>query len=285
MLHSLISASRLRDRGSFISFWNTSNVSSGSTASNQIKLPLTNGGVYNFTVDWGDGSVSNITTFNQSEVTHTYASSGTYTLTIKGTINGFRFGNSGDRLKLMSIQRWGCFRLSSNAVFDGCTNLTLDAVVDILSFTGATTLNQTFRNCSSITTINNINFWNVSNIVTMNSTFSGCTLFNSSITNWNTPLVTDFNAFLYLCTAFNQDISNFSFVSCTTATLFMSGKTAANYSATFYDNLLIAMASQTFITNGWSIAFGSIKRTAASTTARNILTSSPKSLTITDGGI
>ncbi len=285
MLHSIIASSTIRDRGTFISTWNTSNVSSGSSASNQIKLPLTASGLFNFSVDWGDGSSNQITVWNQAQVTHTYSSAGTYTLTIKGTLNGFRFANSGDRLKLINVQRWGCLRLTNNAVFDGCANLTLDSVVDVLNFTGANNLGQTFRNCSSIVTINRINEWPVSNIVSMNSTFSGCTLFNSSLSNWNTPLVADFNGFLYLCTAFNQDISNFSFASCTTATLFMSGKAAANYSATFYDNLLIAMANQTFSTNGWTIAFGSIKRTAASTSARNILTSSPKNLTITDGGI
>lgn len=285
MLNTLIAASFIRDRGTFISTWNTNNASTGSSTSNQIKLPLSAGGVFNFSVDWGDGTTNQITLWNQAESTHTYSMPGTYVITIRGTINGFRFGNTGDRLKLMSIQRWGCLRLTSNAVFDGCSNLTLDSVIDVLNFTGATTLNQTFRNCSSIVTINKINEWYVSNVTTMNSTFSGCTLFNSTISNWNTSLVTDFNTFLYLCTAFNKDISNFSFVSCTTASLFMAGKTAANYSATFYDNLLIAMSNQSFTTNGWSISFGSIKRTAASTTARNVLTSSPKNLTITDGGI
>lgn len=285
MLNTLIASSIIRDRGTFISTWNTTNTSTGSSTSNQIKLPLTASGVFNFSVDWGDGTSNQITLYNQAEITHTYGTSGTYTLTIKGTINGFRFGNTGDRLKIMSVQRWGCLRLTNNAVFDGCSNLTLITVIDVLNFTGANNLGQTFRNCASITTINRINEWNVSNIISLNSTFSGCTLFNSSFSNWSTPLVADFNGFLYLCPAFVQDISNLSFVSCTTASLFMASKTAATYPANLYDNLLIAMANQTFNTNSWTIAFGSIKRTAASTTARNILTSSPKSLTITDGGI
>jgi len=40
----------------FISRWNTNITSTGSTANNQIKLPLISTGVYKFTVDWGDNT-------------------------------------------------------------------------------------------------------------------------------------------------------------------------------------------------------------------------------------
>jgi hypothetical protein len=66
----------------FVSTWNTNNTSVGSSASNQIALPLISGGSYNFVVDWGDGSQDTITTWNQTEVTHTYATAGTYTISI-----------------------------------------------------------------------------------------------------------------------------------------------------------------------------------------------------------
>lgn len=289
MLNNIIGASAKRDRGTFISVWNTTNTSSGSSNSNQIKLPLTNGGVYNFSVDWGDGSTSVITSWNQTETTHTYSVSGTKTLTIKGVINGFRFANTADKLKIISVSKWGCFRLSANgATFDGCANLTLDAVEDILNLSGTTTLNSTFRNCVSLTTINNISFWYVAHILTMNSAFAGCTSFNSSFSNWNTPLVTDFNGFLYLCTAFDQDISNLSFESCNTASIFMVGKNYTNYSPIYYGNLLIAMAGQTFINSGWTINFGGLKSSASNVavqTARTSLITAPKSLVLTDGGL
>ena len=288
MIHTIISSSQIRGTGSFISSWNTANTSTGSSASNQIKLPIFSGGTYNFSVNWGDGSTSNITAYNQLEVTHTYAVSGVYTISIKGTLVGWKFNNTEDKLKLLSIYQWGCLKLANSGnsgYFYGCTNLTLNTVIDVLNLTGVTTLNSLFTNCTSLTTINRINEWNVSSITSMNSTFNGCTNFNSPLSNWNTSSNTDFNNFLISATSFNQDISNFSFASVTTATNFMAGKSAANYLATYYDNLLIAMASQTFTTNGWSISFGTIKRTAASTTARTTLTSSPKNLTITDGGI
>ena len=39
----------------FISEWNTTLTSSGSSANDTIKLPLELGGTYGFAVDWGDG--------------------------------------------------------------------------------------------------------------------------------------------------------------------------------------------------------------------------------------
>jgi PKD repeat protein len=67
---------------SFVSYWSTYNTSSGSSGANQIKLPLTSTGIYSFIVDWGDGSSNKITSWNQTETTHTYSSPDTYKVTI-----------------------------------------------------------------------------------------------------------------------------------------------------------------------------------------------------------
>jgi hypothetical protein len=56
----------------FVSTWDTTNAGS---ASDTIVLPMTAGN----TVHWGDGS-------SDTTNTHTYASSGTYTITIEGTV-------------------------------------------------------------------------------------------------------------------------------------------------------------------------------------------------------
>ncbi|MHA1714008.1 MAG: hypothetical protein ACTSXP_00050 [Promethearchaeota archaeon] len=58
-------------------------------------------------VQWDDGSRDSITTWNQTETTHTYASTGIYKITITGTIIGWRFNNGDDRLKLLDISQWG----------------------------------------------------------------------------------------------------------------------------------------------------------------------------------
>ena len=82
------------DPTAFISRWDTTATNSGSSNADQIRLPLESG-TYDFTIDWGDGSSNSITAWDQAEVTHNYTSSGIYTLTITGTLVGWRFGNYG----------------------------------------------------------------------------------------------------------------------------------------------------------------------------------------------
>lgn len=106
----------------FISTWRTSIVYTGSTANNQIKLPLEAAGTYKFTVDWGDGTSNLITTWNQAETTHTYPAPGDYTVTITGFIKGWDFGlggsvapTTGDMRKLLTITQFGCLRFLTKA--------------------------------------------------------------------------------------------------------------------------------------------------------------------------
>jgi len=97
----------------FISTWNTLATSSGSSNANQIRLPLVASGAYDFQVDWGDGTVSHIRSYDDPLATHTYAIAGSYTLTIGGTVVGWAFANGGDRLKITQISQWGSLRLGN----------------------------------------------------------------------------------------------------------------------------------------------------------------------------
>ena len=120
----------LSDPSAFISVWDTTNTGSGSSASNQIHLPLEEDGTYNFIVDWGDGINDTITIWNQLETTHTYSSGGIYRIKITGTIIGWRLGGrSGqDGAKILLIQQWGCLQLGNNGWnFAGCRNMEITA--------------------------------------------------------------------------------------------------------------------------------------------------------------
>jgi len=193
----------------FTSVWNTTNTSGGSSASNQVQLPLESSGTYNFVVDWGDGSQNTITVWNQAETLHTYSASGTYTINITGTIQGFRFSNAGDRNKLMSISNWGTLNLGNNqAYFYGCNNLNLSSVSGVLDLSGTTNLTFMFANCTSLTTINNINQWDVSNVVSMTNMFNGATSFNDDISNWDVSSVTIMSSMFVGASSFNQNINN-----------------------------------------------------------------------------
>ena len=187
--------SHYKKTGVFTSSWKTDNLSTGSSANNQVKLPLVSTGTYKFYVDWGDGTSDFINTWNQTETTHTYSSTATYTVKIRGLIIGWSFNNTGDRLKILNITKWGCLRMgnTSSSSFHGCTNLVLTGVTDILNLKGTTSISGMFINCSSITTINNINSWNTSSITSLYSTFENCINFDDNIGNWDVSNVLDFH--------------------------------------------------------------------------------------------
>jgi surface protein len=190
----------------FVSIWDTTNTTVGSSNSNQVKLPLVSTGSYDFTVDWGDSSSNNITTWNQAQTTHTYSSGGTYTITINGFCDGFAFQGTGDREKLLSIISFGIdTKIGPDSVFEGCTNLNLSSLTDIPNLSG-TEGNEMFRNCTSLTTVNFINLWNTRFLNNMNNMFEGTT-FNDDIGAWDVSNVY-YMAAMFRQSSFNKPIGD-----------------------------------------------------------------------------
>lgn len=194
----------------FVSTWRTTNTSGGSSSSNQVKLPLQSGGTYNFTVNWGDGNNDVITAWNQAQVTHTYVSSGDYTITITGTCSGFAFLGTGDRQKLLSITSFGSVILGnySNGIFNGCTNLNLSAVTDTPDLSTMNTTQYMFANCTSLTTVNNMNSWDTSNVSVMDQMFLFANLFNQNIGSWNVSLCQSMFGMFDGASSFNQNLNS-----------------------------------------------------------------------------
>lgn len=81
------------------------------TTSNQnFTLPIFDYGTLtpNFIVNWGDSSSDTITSSTQAERLHTYATAGTYTISIVGFVPSFRVNNnSAIRTLIRSIVNWG----------------------------------------------------------------------------------------------------------------------------------------------------------------------------------
>lgn len=184
----------------FITTWKTDNL--GTSGSNQITIPTIGSG-YNYSVDWGDG---NSDTGITGTFTHTYASSGTYTVSITGTFPRIYFNNTGDKSKILSIEQWGNIAwMSMENSFAGCDNIVINAS-DAPNLSGVTSLSYMFNNCSSLTTENYTN-WDVSTITNMFATFYRATNFNGNISNWNVGNVTTMQALFGYCIKFNQDLS------------------------------------------------------------------------------
>jgi surface protein len=199
---------------------NTANTSTGSTAADQFKLPLVSSLPLNAVVNWGDGSSDAITVFNQAETTHTYASSGTYTISITGDLSGWRFNNGGDRLKILNIASWGALNISVGDGFYGCNNLTCSAT-DVPTIS-STSLTNYFRDCLNFNGA--VGNWDVSSVTNVVRTFFSATSFNQDIGSWDTSSVTSMSSMFQSANAFNQNIGSWD----TSAVTSMSAMFANN---------------------------------------------------------
>jgi surface protein len=181
----------------FISIWRT-------TSSNEsITLPYEPLGIYNGTINWGDGQTS---TNIYSNRTHTYVTPGDYTITITGSSIGWSFlNNSVSSNNIIEILQWGCLRLgNSGGYFTQCVNLILSNVTDILNLSGTEDLSNMFENCFSITTIQFINDWDVSNVTNMYTMFIYANTFDQDLGLWDVSNVFNMGQMFVGCSAFNN---------------------------------------------------------------------------------
>jgi hypothetical protein len=204
----------------FVSTWDTTKAGS---ASNTVVLPLLSGGTYSGTIDWGDTSTSVLSYANRS---HTYASGGVYTITISGTISGFRFANGGDKLKIGNVSNWGNLTITTDQAFFGCTNLTATATdAPIIS---TATLSYTFYGCSNFNGY--VNGWDVSGVSNAERIFMLATSFNQDLDNWDTSGFTNISNMFTGAILFNGNLSGWTLSSVTIATAFLQGTAFNNNS-------------------------------------------------------
>jgi len=184
----------------FISKWDTTQAGS---ANDTVVLPLVSDGNYDFTIDWGDGNRDNITTYNQSEVTHQYSTTGIYEVKIHGGITGWQFAGAGDDDKITDVSEWGPLRFvpDDGSLFSRCENLDVTATD---SLTLGNTASLMFRSCVSLGSGGNMSNWNTSNITSMNETFTFAFNFNQSLDNWDVGNVTTLRNAFYGASVFNN---------------------------------------------------------------------------------
>jgi surface protein len=185
---------------------------------NTFTLPLVDTGEYDFIVDWGDETSNTITEWDDVNVTHTYAASGSYDISITGTMKGWSPNWSShwwsinwnqNIIKIKNLKQWGIFSFANtDSHFAYYYDDFIITATDIPNFSDATSLEGTFAYNYYITNIPNINSWDVSTITNMKETFRQCEAFNSYIGSWDTSNVETMFYMFHLCLAFNQDIGN-----------------------------------------------------------------------------
>jgi hypothetical protein len=139
----------------FVTEWTVS----GDVTARTITLPLVTGYNYNCIVDWGDGTKSTVTAFDDVNRIHTYSKAGVFTVEITGTCEGWSFNDTGDKLKITNIKYWGHSTKFNGfkyliSGFYGCSNLkSLGKGIILASGNGCSNFQYTFRSCTSLTSI------------------------------------------------------------------------------------------------------------------------------------
>ena len=176
------------------------------SANDTFVLPTIGAGliVYDYYVDWGDGGAEQHVIVNTSQ-THVYSASGTYQVKIRGTFPSIYFFNTGDKLKLMSIDNWGqvVFGGAMTNAFYGCSNM-VGNYIDVPDMSRVTEVFHFFMNCSSF---NTPVVFNTGICTLFTDMFYGCSTFNSSV-NISTVAGTDMKNMFYNCTAFNKPLTS-----------------------------------------------------------------------------
>jgi len=202
---------------SFVTRWNTDVTGDNvDTKRNQIKLPLSANGIYDFVVDWGDGKTKRITRHDQAGIKHTYAAPGEYEIAITGICEGFGFdydfdssASIGDCAKLLDVIQWGSVKLhNEGSQFARCTNLSGFSAPDTPDLSSVTNMLGMFLRASAFN--QDIGSWNVSSVTSMVGMFAGASAFNQDIGSWNVSSVTDMAAMFEDAKSFNQDISGWT---------------------------------------------------------------------------
>jgi len=203
----------------FASTWNTT--LPGTSGAAQIALPLELAGSYNFTVTSPDDLIGDPVTITSSVMnTLTFSTSGVKTIYIRGSINGWRFNDTGDAQKITGISEWGPLNLGNNGhYFYGASNLADISATDPLDLTGTTNFESIFRGASSLTVSGTIDNWDTSNVTNMLLAFNLAVNFNADIGSWDTSSVTNmsslFSGSFFDGVQFNQDIGSWDVSSVT----------------------------------------------------------------------
>ena len=213
-------APRPADPSLFITIWRIA------AANESITIPTAanNGGGYDYTVDWGDGSAGAAHT---GDAKHTYAAPGDYEVRISGAFPRVYFNNRGDKDKLVDVKQWGNVAWTSmERAFYGCANLELSAA-DSPDLSRVSSLAYMFRGCVRLHAPR-LADWHVGSVMNMRYMFAEAAAFNQALGTWEVGAVTDMRYMFAGARAFNQDLGSWDVRSVTNMRWMFSGAHAFN---------------------------------------------------------
>ncbi len=187
-----------RDVSAFVTTWQTT------SGMESIAIGVNPNLTYNYTINWGDGTVEDIA--NSTNPEHTYDTAGIHTVSIVGDFPKIEmYLAPNHEIKLFSIEQWGAqqWRDLSGAFFN-CSNMMYNAT-DSPDLDRVTDLSGMFQECTSFN--GDISDWDVSSVMNMSFMFHNATSFNSDISDWEVSSVTTMGAMFSGAKVFNQNLN------------------------------------------------------------------------------
>ena len=192
------------DPTAFVTTWGTEN--DGDNI--KIWLQAPNAGYdFDFTVDWGDGTIENKSGSLES-ISHVYAIEDTYTVAINGVFPSIRMG-ANDSKSMKSIEQWGTIQWESfQYAFSGCQEMIYNAT-DAPDLSQVTDMQGMFANAHAFN--GDLSDWDTSSVTDMSGMFSYAASFEGAgLESWDVGNVTDMSFMFRAASAFNADIKEWA---------------------------------------------------------------------------
>ena len=193
----------LIDKGTFfITTWRTTTVNESITVPTVHSVaPL-----YNFVIDWGDGTTGSYINLSDPSPTHAYAITGEHTITIMGTFPRIYVTNLPYyKNKILAVNQRGTNqRTSMENAFQGCANLQILAT-DTPDLSKVTYMRSMFAGATNLT--GGLSNWDVSHVTNMSYMLQSASVFNEDLSNWDVANATEMSYMFSNATVFNSDLS------------------------------------------------------------------------------
>ena len=243
--------------------------------SKTITLPLVSGYNYNFTVNWGDGNLSEITAYDDADKTHTYATAADYNLVIDGLLEAWSFNNTGDKDKIRSVEDFGDLGYKNLfRAFQGCVNLAafeggitsdvtdmgamfnvaINATPNLSDWDVSKVTNMASMFSSANSANPNVSNWDVSKVTHMNGMFNGASRANPNVSGWNVEAVTSMNSMFSFSSSADPDVSSWNVSAVTDMTGMFFGTTNANPNVSSWNVSAVTNMTSMFKGSGLSTA-------------------------------
>ena len=231
----------------FITIWETT------TANEEIVVPTESSQTYNYTINWGDGTIDTNETGNGY---HTYLTPGMHTVEITGDFPAIYFYDEDDdeRNKIRDIKQWGAIKWKTfYESFYECSNLTSTAV-DVPDLSEVTNMQEMFYNASSFN--GDVSNWNVSNVTNMEGIFYNASSFNGDVSSWDVSNVTNMYYMFEGASVFNRNLSAWDVSNVTDMRYMFSGASSFNGDVSSWDVSNVTNMKNLF--NGASVFNGDL---------------------------